>query len=390
MISKMKVLFIGSIYSNSFKKYLINQGLPISSAGQTFEIALLDGLNKYCDIKVISEFFVPTYPKFKKCYIDGELFQAGSSACESIVFFNIPFLKKISQFFSYLIKIWKYSKSADSIIVYELTSRQLLSAVIAGRSTKKYAIVPDLPEFMSENKNPFYLCAKKIDRFLINWALKRMDGFVLLSPHMKEKLDIGEKKWIVIEGVFCPKDIVEEQSKIDNKVLLYTGKIEKWFGLEDLLKAFSQIEGPEYQLWLCGPGDIEMINHYSINDSRIIYKGCLSHREVLLLQKQATILVNPRHSYDEFTLYSFPSKTMEYMASGTPTLMSKLKSLPDDYLPHLYLFEDESINGMSQTIKKCLDKEPSELLEFGKAAALFILSNKTSDMQAKKLVDYLL
>ena len=385
----MKLLFIGSIYSNSFKEYLACQGLPNSSAGQTFQTALLDSLCKYSDINIICEFFVPAYPKLRKFCVNEEIFKLGDIECECISYLNVPLLKKCSQFFSYLKHIRRYSDSADAIIIYELTSRQLLSSVLAGRRSKKVAIVPDLPEFMSDSRNPLYLLAKKIDRWLINWALRRMDAFVLFSPYMITKLNIEEKPIMVLEGLFSHKDIVENQQKTDKKVLLYTGKIEKWFGLEDLLKAFTKIQGTEYQLWLCGPGDLKMIEMYSVQDARIIYKGCLTHEEVLYLQKQATVLVNPRHSTDEFTLYSFPSKTMEYMASGTPTLMSRLKSLPDDYLPHLYLFEDETVDGMSKTIRQCLDKEPAELHEFGLKAAQFIFSNKTSDMQANKLLNFI-
>lgn len=383
----MKCLFIGSVYSENFKRHLRSQGLPDSSAGQTFEIALLDGLSKFTDIGIITEFCVPAYPKFNQAWVKSESFLLGQCVCQSISYCNLPFIKKMSQMLSYLKRIWQHIKGVDTIIVYELTSRQLLPAVIAGNTAKKIAIVPDLPEFMSENKNPLYLLAKRIDRILIDWALRRMDAFVLLSPHMRTKLKIADKPYIVIEGLFSLRDIVPSQQKIDKKVLLYTGKIEKWFGLEDLLKAFTLVDGDDYQLWLCGPGDLKMIEKYSAQDNRIIYKGCLSHRDVLILQKQATVLVNPRHSTDDYTLYSFPSKTMEYMASGTPTLMCRLKSLPDDYLPYLYLFDDESVEAMSCVIKQCLDKDPIELSEFGKSAAEFIMSNKTSDSQARKLVN---
>ena len=386
----MKCLFVGSIYSEKFKKYLISKGVPSSSAGQTFETALLEGMGKIMDVNVISEFCVPSFPKFKKVRISGESYSIGTIPCKSISYANIPLVKKITQIISYYRYIKNTSDSFDTIVVYELTSRQLLPVVLAGRRMKKIVIVPDLPEFMSENRNPLYLLAKKIDRWIIDWALKRMDGLVLLSPYMSERLHIGQKPWIVIEGLFSPNDVVLDCNKLEKRIVLYTGKIEKWFVVEDLLEAFTQIDGDEYQLWLCGPGDIEMVNKYSRKDNRIIYKGCLTHHEVLNLQKQVRLLVNPRHSYDEFTLYSFPSKTMEYMASGTPTLMSRLKSLPSDYIDHLYLFEDESISGMSKMIKHCLDKSDTELSEFGAAAAEFILSNKTSDIQARKLHDFLL
>lgn len=382
--------FIGSIYSDSFANTLTQNDLPSSSAGQTFERGLLSGLSEYSEIKCLSEFFAPSFPKLKKIYIQEEQFNTSGIPCESISYINLPIIKKISQFFSYLIKIRRSLGPSDSIIIYELTSRQLLSAVIAGKSHKKIVVVPDLPEFMSDNSNLLYRIAKRIDRILINWALKYIDGYVLFSPYMKGRLPIGDKPWIVVEGLFSPYDIVEPQQNTEKKVLLYTGKIEKWFGLEDLLSAFTRINGTEYELWLCGPGDIEMVKNYSNKDPRIIYKGCLSHKEVLVLQKQATILVNPRHSSDEFTLYSFPSKTMEYMASGTPTLMCKLKSLPEDYYPHLYFFDDETVEGMSKRIKECLDMNSVSLNQFGHEASLFILSNKTASMQAKKIVNNLL
>ena len=385
----MRCLFLGSIYSANFKKILQSQGLPYSSAGQTFENALLEGMGKLIDINVISEFCVPNYPRFKKLKVKGESFVLGTIQCKSINYINFYCIKKISQIISYYRAIRKSADLFDTVVVYELTSRCLLPVVLGGRKLKKVVIVPDLPEFMSENKNPLYLLAKKIDRVIINWALKRMDGFVLLSPYMRERLNIAGKPWMIVEGLFSMNDAVNTSFKFDKKIVLYTGKIEKWFGVEDLLKAFTKIDGDEYQLWLCGPGNIEMVNQYAQKDHRIIYKGCLSHNEVLMLQKQVRLLVNPRHSYDEFTLYSFPSKTMEYMASGTPTLMSKLKSLPSDYLSHLYLFENETIEGMAEMIKKCLDKPDHELTEFGLKAAEFIMSNKTSDMQARRLVDFL-
>lgn len=385
-----RLLFVGSVQSEKMVKALSDYGLSCSYASNTFQSSLLNALEKYCEIRQVSELFVPTYPTVKPVFIKSEKFCADGMEGESISFINFPFLKKLSQIVSCSGKIKKYAKDADAIIIYELTSRRLLPAVLAGRAVRKIVIVPDLPEFMSSNSNPLYLFAKKIDKRLIDWTLKRMDGFVLFSPYMKEKIDIGTRPWVTVEGLFGIKDIVPEQEKAPYKVLLYTGKIEKWFGLEDLLEAFTRIKGDEYHLWLCGTGDIDMVNRYSTNDSRIIYKGSLTHREVLELQKQSTILVNPRHSTDEFTKYSFPSKTMEYMASGTPTLMCPLKCLPEDYLPYLLLFDDESVEGMSEKIKSCLDMNSDKLKELGANASHFILSNKTADRQAKKIVDTLL
>ena len=386
----MNLLFIGSLYSESFKKELRGYGFPTGSAGQTFEAALVNGLDKCSNVKVISEYFIPFYPKYPTLFVSKDTYShfSGDNTDIGISFINLPILKKLTQFHSYKRCIRDKKKGIDAIIVYEVTSRQLLATVLAAKEVKKIVIVPDLPEFMSSNRNLFYLFAKRIDKLLINYALRHFDGYVLLSPFMQERIVLRNKPWMVLEGLFDTDEMVGNQIKDNKKVLFYSGKIERWFGIHDLLEAFTRINGEEYRLWLCGPGDINMVSSYSTKDPRIQYLGCLSHKKVLELQKQATILVNPRHSTDEYTFYSFPSKTMEYMASGTPTLMCKLPSLPEDYYSYLYFFDNESISGMSSRIKECLDKSEEELHEFGARAALYVTMNKSAEAQARRLVDF--
>ena len=104
-------------------------------------------------------------------------------------------------------------------------------------------------------------------------------------------------------------------------------------------------------------------------------------------KKKATVLVNPRHSNEEYTKYSFPSKTMEYMASGTPTLMAPLKCVPQEYIKHLFFFEDESVDGMKRKLEEICSKSQEELNSFGSAASDFILHNKTSKIQTGRVVE---
>ena len=63
---------------------------------------------------------------------------------------------------------------------------------------------------------------------------------------------------------------------------------------------------------------VEKIIACSKKDNRIVFKGMVPNKIVVEDQLKATLLVNPRPSIGEFTRYSFPSKNMEYMVSGTP------------------------------------------------------------------------
>lgn len=82
----------------------------------------------------------------------------------------------------------------------------------------------------------------------------------------------------------------------------------------------------------------------------------------------ATLLVNSRFTIEEFTKYSFPSKNMEYMASGTPLLTTKLPGMPQEYYPYVFLFDEETIDGYADAISNALTHSESELFKLGVSA----------------------
>ena len=99
------------------------------------------------------------------------------------------------------------------------------------------------------------------------------------------------------------------------------GGLTKKYGVIELLNAFERLQDENCRLVICGSGDAENdIIEASNRDRRIIFKGLLPRKEVLSLQKSSTILVNQRSNNEEYTKYSFPSKIMEYLSSGTPVV----------------------------------------------------------------------
>jgi glycosyltransferase involved in cell wall biosynthesis len=155
----------------------------------------------------------------------------------------------------------------------------------------------------------------------------------------------------------------------------------------NLLDAFEKITDLEYRLWICGEGELrkEIIKR-SRRDPRIIYYGQIPRERVLQLQREATVLVNPRTSEGEFTKYSFPSKTMEYLASGTPSIIHKLPGIPDEYFKFCFVPEEENSNGLYNMIVKVCEMESSELEIFGRKAQDFILKFKNPSYQCGKIL----
>jgi glycosyltransferase involved in cell wall biosynthesis len=97
--------------------------------------------------------------------------------------------------------------------------------------------------------------------------------------------------------------------------------------------------------------------------------------------------VNPRLSHEEYVKYSFPSKTSEYMLSGTPLLTTRLGGIPQEYFQHVYVFEDESVAGYAKTLEEVLSYPQKELDKKGKEAQAFMLNSKNNIIQSKRIID---
>ncbi len=388
----MNIIFIGQIYLDGQIENFSLLGSRIDISAHTFQQALLNGINtKDHSITVISAPSVSHYPKMRKLHIDKTLQIRDGMCLQSISFINLPGLKHITKMISlrkHLKKILSDGKDYH-IVVYGIHSPFLLGLLGIKKGYKSCLIVPDLPEYMSEKRDIIYRTAKKIDRKLINWGLKNIDSYILFSPLMTERLKIN-KTFDIIEGLYQPPMQSTVQVKERYKTILYTGNLDARHGIMTLLEAFHAIDNPNYRLWICGDGNsVNNIKIYEQNDNRIKYWGTLTRDEVLTLQQRATILVNPRSSSEEYTKYSFPSKTMEYLASGTPTIMAHLSSIPTEYDPHIYYLDDESSEGIKQKILEVGNLPQEQLNEFGAKAAKFILTQKNNHSQANKLITLL-
>jgi glycosyltransferase involved in cell wall biosynthesis len=111
--------------------------------------------------------------------------------------------------------------------------------------------------------------------------------------------------------------------------------------------------------------------------------------QIVEKEQEATLLVNPRPTHEEFVKYSFPSKTMEYMASGTPVLTTILPGMPKEYHPYVFLLEDESAEGICRKLKEVMSLSDEDLFRKGSEARKFVLEQKNNVIQGKKILDML-
>ena len=275
----------------------------------------------------------------------------------------------------------------DSAVVVDCLNRvAALAGLFAARARgcRCVSIVTDIPDLMYCGNS-----ARKISNFII----RNSTDYVFLTQAMNEYLGNTTKPYVVLEG---HADISMENCrpsmdrKLSPKVCMYAGCISKQYGLGDLVTAFQKADLPGVQLHLYGPCDYpEELKQIAAEDPRIVYGGMLLNTEIVDKEMEATLLVNPRPTHEEFVKYSFPSKTMEYMSTGTPVLTTKLPGMPEAYYPHVYFIEQETVDGIIDALRKTLAHSDEALFEKGCKARTFVLESRNNVVQAAKILEML-
>lgn len=384
----MKVVLLGCFTPQEKVEELRARSRYYDVPGGVLQNAIVSGFGAVTDLQIITS---PNLKGINGGKLESFEFSHDSGSRDYCIGYrDIPIVREISVANKMLDALNK-CRRVDVIFIYSICFSQLLAAKrykINHPNVKVIEMITDLPQYMSSNSSICYRIAKRIKTSVDYHLMNCVDGFALLSLAMTDHIPTRNKPVVQIEGIFDSGG-GSFPSGEKQRAILYSGNLGRRYGIIDLLDAFTKTS-IDYKLQICGVGDgADDVKRYAEKDSRIVFLGSLPRTEVLRLQSEASLLVNPRHKADAFTRYSFPSKTMEYMASGTPTLMSELDCLPEDYKQHLYFFDDESVEGMSKKIEEICSKPQEELEAFGKAASEFILKNKNAEAQVKKMLDAL-
>lgn len=236
---------------------------------------------------------------------------------------------------------------------------------------------------LSQNKKSFSV---KINNFVIN----QFSHYVLMTEQMNQVVNPHNKPYVVLEGQvdIHMKNVDNSiENKYPQKVCLYAGGIQKIYGIKYLTEAFIKASVENSELHIYGNGDFEdELNEICKTNDKIKYYGVKLNEDVVKEQLKATLLINPRPTNEEYTKYSFPSKNMEYMVSGTPVLTTRLPGMPKEYNDYVYLIENETVDGLAETLKKVLSFPKEELHAKGQQSKQFVLGEKNNIMQTEKII----
>lgn len=384
----MDILYLGYFCKEELFNFLVENGSKGSHARQELENKLLRGLlqniTKNDTLEAIS--YLPNILKKKE---KGEIWN------------TIPIkylwcnkknpISVVQCIFHNLFNIisWCKRKKIKIILIYSANPLHAIPALFL-RKCLRYKVVTLCPEISIYRRNGKKQVASIISRKIEHWLDNSFDGYIVLTEQMNEIVNIKNHPFLVMEGISDIHNIKKKEDIQKEKAILYAGGLYIDNGIEILLQAFIQLNNEDWELWICGDGELkEKIQKLGNIHKNIIYYGLIPNSEVLELESKASLLINPRLTTNEFTKYSFPSKIMEYMASGTATIVTELDGIPKEYFQYLYVWKEQTTLGMRKFLEKLMLIDETVLCEKGMRAQKFVLENKNVTCQGARVIKFL-
>jgi len=317
---------------------------------------------------------------------------------QEIPFFNRGVLKLVTRFFCglyYIFKNYRRIQNKAGVIVYSVHVPYMVLGLMVSRIYKidYIAIWTDPPAICTKKDFGLKQKLRNIELILSKYLMNKATKIIALTKYLAEDFAPG-KPYLVMEGIIDKKDIdySEKKEKDYSKKpikIIYTGSLEKRYGIKNIVDGFLSMKNKNAVLEIYGRGDYEdELVRIMKQNPKVIYKGFLPNDEILKIQRKADFLINARSSDEEFVRYSFPSKTLEYMLSGTPLITTMLPGIPEEYKDFVIVIGNNHPEEIAKRLDEVLEYSRNELYLIGRKAQKFAES-KNYINQAEKIIKFL-
>ncbi len=379
-----KILYIGYYTDDSIlyeiQKRKINN---MSIARQNFEKNLLSELIK----KHGDNLDILTYAPVKGGY---ELPQESVLCGKTIRHIGIKksspisMLKAKKEFRKYLFELGREKLYGLNVIMYDVNPIFMIPLL---KLRKKYKLtITTICAEVSLLRRGSGLISYFKKRILFKFE-KKFDRYILFADAMAEVLKCRKKPCMVLEGI-APTCFGAPNADRKN-IIMYAGGLAKDNNIRLLIDSCSQITELD-ELWICGVGEDEEYIAYKMKEYPWLrYFGMLTNDEVRKMETQAKILINLRSPDKELTKYSFPSKLLEYVASGSLVVTTRLEGIPKEYFNYFIAIDFVEQSAVVEVLTNTLKMAGNEYISRCVAAQEFIIRQKSADAQAKRIWDFI-
>lgn len=246
--------------------------------------------------------------------------------------------------------LFKQLVNTDTIIFTDTINPALIHflkhAVNKKYKNKIIGIVTDSPSNISNTGRSF-------STYILNNA-SNYDGYLALTDELNELYNRHNKPSCILEGI-VEKRTFENRMPLQCKYFFFAGALMERYGVYNLIEAFKQFlkQYPDYYLIIAGHhGDEHRLLNTIKDYPNIRYLKMLPVDDILFYEQHSIGNINPRPFSEDLDRYSIPSKTIEYLVSGSPTISVKNTKLAKIFLQEIIWARSDSPLDLKEALEK--------------------------------------
>ena len=247
------------------------------------------------------------------------------------------------------IKILKKLDLSDAVIVTDTINPTVVTLANTLKKTFNLNAVgtaTDSPSNISGTGRSYTL-------YLLKQA-EKLDGFITLTRGLNDVFNQNGRPFEVIEGITENEFVTEDANH--GKYFFFGGALMAKYGVYNLIEAFKRLNRNDINLILCGHHcDNKTLNEKIKGCSNIKYFKLLPVNQVMSLEAGALANINPRPYTEDLDRYSIPSKTLEYLCSGSITISVKNSILQPKFNDVALWIKSNSVDDIYDALQSVLN-----------------------------------
>lgn len=391
------ILFLGTLVpeNKEFINYAFNR------SGNSVQDGICEELSFKTNLEFISFRPIPSFPKSKKIFLKNSIKQYNNFRLILIPFINLIILKTIcgivlTTFYSIKWALRNRNKN-KAIIVYNAYTPPIFIVYFLGiiTNSKTLIILYDLgipPKSLKLDLKRRIIY--NLVEFFAKIFIPKMNGRIIINDAIKNDYAKGKPCLLIDGGI---NKITEKKLlniiKANNKnyVFLVAGSLWEANGIKFIIEGMKKIKNPNIEIYFAGKGvELDYILKSAKEDSRIKYIGNLSFDELITIYNKVDVLLNLRISNNSECKYLFPSKIIEYLATGKYVISTNISHIEKEYGQFCYVLKENDENSLIKAIQETVSKNKDELHSYGEQARQYILRTHTWEIQTNKILEYLI
>lgn len=251
-----------------------------------------------------------------------------------VAFVNVTAIKHLTRLWSAIRHGMPEMRRHGSqvILVHGILSPFLAAALLASRrlGIPAVVIITDPPNVAHAFDNAFSLALKGIDGRMIRRMLPHFDGVVAVTQQVVADFAPGSPE-LILEGFAPELHLPASTTRRDRLQAVYAGGVKAAYGV-DLLVQAQALPSANFDVAVYGAGPyVDEVMAAQERQPGVRYGGVVDFATLHKAYSDADVLVSARWPDLHYAPYTFPSKLLEYLATGKPVVSTRLPGIPREY-----------------------------------------------------------